>query len=154
MASTNTMTSSLPYQTLSSTTLAGQGAASRTTTSSYRLPISSTTNPNALPTPPTTQLPHPRSTPPLLPSGPPCLLCALTHTNLTFPMSSPLPQKQILLHFSPMVYQWCMESKLPIKKNSQQLQLPMNPEFYCPIRGCTHSIDGTHAPFLTRTMLI
>ena len=53
-----------------------------------------------------------------------------------------------------MVYQWCMESKLPIKKNSQQLQLPMNPEFYCPIRGCTHSIDGTHALFLTQTTLI
>jgi hypothetical protein len=29
------------------------------------------------------------------------LLCALTHANLTFPMPSPLPQTQILLHFSP-----------------------------------------------------
>ena len=30
----------------------------------------------------------------------------------------------------------------------------MNPDLYCPIRGCNHSIDGTHAPFLTRTTLI
>ena len=152
-ASTSTMTSSLPYQTLSSTTLAGQGAASRATTSSYRLQISTTTNQNALPTPPTTQLPHPRSTPPPLPSGPLCLPCALTHTNLTFPIPSPLPQTQILLHFSPWYTNgvWNRSSQ---RNPPQQLQLTMNPEFYCPIRGCTHSIDGTHAPFLTRTTLI
>ena len=30
----------------------------------------------------------------------------------------------------------------------------MNSEIFCPIRGCTHSIDGVHPPFLTRTTLI
>ena len=30
----------------------------------------------------------------------------------------------------------------------------MNSEFFCPIRGCPHSIDGDKAPFLTRTTLI
>jgi len=76
-------------------------AASSAPTSSYRLPISTTIDPSAIPTPPTTQLPPPPSIPPLLPSEPPCLLCALTHANPTFPMPSPLPQTQIILHFSP-----------------------------------------------------
>jgi hypothetical protein len=30
----------------------------------------------------------------------------------------------------------------------------MNSEFFCPIRGCPHSIDGDKAPFLTRSTLI
>ena len=42
-----------------------------------------------------------------------------------------------------------MEWKLPQRKPPRQPQPTMNPDFYCPIRGCTHSIDGTHAPFLT-----
>ena len=42
----------------------------------------------------------------------------------------------------------------PSEKPPRQPQPTMNPDFYCPIRGCTHSIDGTHAPFLTRTTLI
>ncbi len=83
------------------------------------------------------------------------MLCALTHTNLIVCWTpSPLHQTQILLqHSTPWsikdAWTWRLQQNPP-----QQLQLTMNPDFYCPIRGCTHSIDGKNAPFLTRTTLI